>query len=240
MPNTIAIISDIHLQANNIELTNSFIKYIEQYAPRHQELYIIGDLFDAWIGDDVRSTYNSKIIKILRKLSNTTKIYFLPGNRDFLIGKQFSREAGCEIIPNIASINAFNKNIVLTHGDLLLTSDKKYLRMRKIFDNKIYQKIWLNLPVKTRVKIAELKRKKSTDLTIKKQDNTLKVDNTYLAELVKLHKADFFIYGHIHKTSISYLNSCVSISLPDWQPDSGSVELVISETTGPNLIYNNA
>ena len=227
MPKSIAIISDIHLSESNESITKSFISYITNIAPMHDELYILGDLFDSWIGDDNNSEYNKNIIGILNKLGKKTKVYFIAGNRDFLIGNEFCAKTGIKLLPSIALVNANNKKFLLTHGDLLLTKDKSYQLMRKVFQNKVIKSIFLRLPLSMRKKMASKARSSSKKLTKTKDFKRFEVDRKYLYKLQNMYKPDFIVYGHIHKTTVEYVNSSIAISIPDWRADSGAIELNI-------------
>lgn len=230
MPKSIAIISDIHLSESNESITKSFISYITNIAPMHDELYILGDLFDSWIGDDDDSEYNKNIIDILGKLGKKTKIYFIAGNRDFLIGNKFCAKTGIKLLPSIAIVNANNKKFLLTHGDLLLTKDKSYQLMRKVFQNKITKSLFLKLPLIIRKKLAANARSSSKKLTKNKNINKFEVDKEYLHKLQNRYKPDFIIYGHIHKTTVEYINSSIAISLPDWRENSGAKDVCLANS----------
>lgn len=238
MPKSIAIISDIHLSETNKSITKNFTNYICNIAPMHDELYILGDLFDSWIGDDNDSEYNRYIISILEKLGKKTKIYFIAGNRDFLIGNKFCAKTGIKILPSIALVNIHGKKFLLTHGDLLLTKDKSYQLMRKLIQNKLTKLLFLRLPIIIRKKLARNARSSSKKLTQNKDMNQFEVDRKYLHKLQNKYKPDFIVYGHIHKTTVEYIKSSIAISIPDWRTDSGAIEFIYNHHEDLILLHH--
>ena len=135
MEKSAAIISDIHLCEDNKIIADAFIHYIDTIAPKHESVYIIGDLFEFWVGDDNNSNFNQNIMNKLKKLSKTTKLYFQAGNRDFLVGSEFCEKTGCTLLPDIYTTKIHGKKILLTHGDLLLTKDIEYQKFRRFIQN---------------------------------------------------------------------------------------------------------
>ena len=120
MSEDILFISDLHLSLDKPEITRRFLDFLEKRAPQASTLYILGDLFDAWIGDDDPTPPNSKIRNQLKKLTQSgTRVYFQPGNRDFLLGQRFCLETGVSLLNDYATIDLMGTPTLLTHGDLL-------------------------------------------------------------------------------------------------------------------------
>ena len=112
-------ISDLHLQENRPDITEAFLNFLENTASQAEKLYILGDLFEAWIGDDYQNSFISEIQSALLRTNKTTKIFFLHGNRDFLIGSEFASSSGLELLNDPTIEEMFGKNVLLMHGDLL-------------------------------------------------------------------------------------------------------------------------
>jgi len=221
MSSSTAFISDIHLCEAQTDITRAFVHFIEKVAPQFDSVYILGDLFDYWIGDDCTTAYHKYIIKKLHTLSKTTPWYFLPGNRDFLIGNQFAQAAGCTILPEIVTHEIQGYRVLLTHGDLLVQADYGYRFFRYCVQSHLAKKCFYSLPVPWRVRIADYLRSASQQITRKKTPRHFATSIKPLhAELTK-NQAEMIIYGHIHRSSIAYTNAprdLLIFSLGDWQP----------------------
>ena len=164
--NNIYFISDIHLDPNNLEVTNKFINFILEKSSDMKELYILGDLFESWIDDKYEISQNNMIISTLNNISkNGTKVYLTHGNRDFLIGKKFTKVTNIEILPDNYILNLDNTKILITHGDLLCTDDIDYQKFRKFIRNKVTLKIFNLLGNNIKTKIASYLRGKSKKIT---------------------------------------------------------------------------
>jgi len=126
-------ISDLHLNRNRPYITRKFINFLKTTATRSDALYILGDLFDVWIGDDDHQRLHRLIIDALNQLSTNHQvpIYLMPGNRDFLIGHAFCHASHCQLLPDPLTINLYGTKTLITHGDLLCTQDIEYLKFRQ-------------------------------------------------------------------------------------------------------------
>ena len=120
-------IGDLHLQESRPDITEGFIRFLREECLRCDELYILGDLFEAWIGDDERADLSERVAWELQRLRRPGK-YFIRGNRDFLIGKGFCDLAGLTLLPDISEVRLGRSSAVILHGDLLCTADRKYRR----------------------------------------------------------------------------------------------------------------
>jgi UDP-2,3-diacylglucosamine hydrolase len=219
-------ISDLHLQESQLKKTDLFLKFLST-ATKVDALYILGDLFEAWVGDDDNSSFCKKI-KIALKQYTTSGIptYLMRGNRDFLIGKKFIQDTGCIFINDPLKIDLYGVPTILTHGDLLCTKDKSYMRYRKLVHNPICQKLFLLLPLKLRKLIANYLRAKS------KKNHQLKLGKKNISKesvihLMQQHNVTQLIHGHIHKPAICKIKSnevtgkC--ISLDAWEDTDSSL-----------------
>lgn len=212
-------ISDLHLQSGEPEKTDLFVKLLNGKALQADALYILGDFFEVWVGDDDDSAFNENIKAALKKFTNTQiPIYFMHGNRDFLIGKKFAQDTGCTLINDPTKIDLYGSPTLLTHGDMLCTKDKGYMRYRKLVRNPKYQKLFLLLPLKLRKKIARYLRIKSTKIKESKPNELKNIDNRILINLMQQYQVKQIIHGHIHKQGI--YDKGTRISLGSWNEKS--------------------
>ena len=162
-------ISDCHLDSDNPEISNHLIRFLRERASTARYLYILGDLFEVWLGDDDTVPAHTEVINILFDLSRTTKLFFLAGNRDFLLGDKLARRAGLEIITEPVYLNLGNQRIVLLHGDILCTDDHDYQAFRKIVRTSKWKTEFLQKTLAERQKIASDLRSESAVATAQKK-----------------------------------------------------------------------
>ena len=196
-------ISDLHLEENHPEITQEFLKLLANCDSSIDALYILGDLFEAWIGDDHKTPFHQQIIRALK--STTEKglpIYFMHGNRDFLIGKQFLRETGCKLLSDEEKITLYGTPVLLMHGDTLCTRDIAYLKARKWGHHRLLQFLFLLLPLKIRQKIADNMRKKSMQHTQSTAKEIMDVTQNEVERVMQKHHVHFLIHGHTHRPAI--------------------------------------
>lgn len=207
-------ISDLHLSVfpaknpSENRLMQAFLTLLTQIntLPNVQSLYILGDWFDAWLGDDMVKndpvkTWLNPMIKALTTLHlKGCQIFVQKGNRDFLLGQDFCQNFGGQILPEPFYLSLYGKIYRLEHGDRLCTDDKPYQRFRTIIQNPLTKKILLAQPLKNRQKIANALRKKSRKSTQKKPQTIMDV-NTNAVNRTLTH-ADWLIHGHTHRPKI--------------------------------------
>ncbi|MBM2598726.1 UDP-2,3-diacylglucosamine diphosphatase, partial [Pseudomonas sp. BDPW] len=159
---SVLFISDLHLEAERPDITRAFLSFLDERARRAEALYILGDFFEAWIGDDGMDAFQRSIAQSLRQVADGgTRIYLMHGNRDFLIGKAFCREAGCTLLPDPSVIDLYGEPVLLMHGDSLCTRDEAYMRLRRWLRNPLTLWVLRHLPLATRHKLARKLRKES-------------------------------------------------------------------------------
>ena len=181
----IYFISDIHLDINNSEVTKRFLDFIDKKKSDMKELYILGDLFEFWIDDKYDIEQNNIIIDTLHDITKKgTKVFLIHGNRDFLIGKKFTKTTNIEILPENYILYLDDKKVLVTHGDLLCTDDIDYQKFRKFIRNKMTLKIFNLLNNKIKTKIASFLRGKSKKLTSQKPDDIMDVNNNTVNEFL--------------------------------------------------------
>lgn len=224
MQQNIGFISDLHLSPRHKEITALFESYLKNSAAKLKEIYILGDLFDYWIGDDYDREYNQYILNLLENIR--PKVFFIPGNRDFLITKVELRKHNITLLPDPTVITIASKRVLLTHGDQFCTSDHAYQLMRKVFQHQHTKQLFLQLPLAMRQLTATTTRTISNKEN--KRKNTAKlttVTKTVLAFADK-HQADLIIHGHTHTKQIDNYNSTTRIIMPSWEPNTAS-ELIL-------------
>jgi len=201
-------ISDLHLDESHPHLYKLFYDFIDSIKAegkyKAETLYILGDLFEVWIGDDIIDHSLGKqylpTIKKLKELSDSgTKIYFIQGNRDFLIGETFMQRIGGTLLPDQKIIDLYGTKTLIIHGDTLCTDDKAYQRMRKLFRLKIIQKLYLSLSLESRVKKANKIRQASKNETQKKAQMILDVNQDEVTKVAKRGGVTKIIHGHTHR-----------------------------------------
>ncbi|MDH2924938.1 UDP-2,3-diacylglucosamine hydrolase [Nicoletella semolina] len=216
-------IADLHLNESQPELTKRFLHFLQQNAPLANSVYILGDLFDFWIGDDEHSPLIEQVKSALSSLTRQgVNCYFICGNRDFLIGKQFAKETGVIILPDYHLIELYGKKILLCHGDTLCTDDVRYQQFRRKVHQKWLQRLFLLLPLWIRLKIAKKIRLQSQADKGRKSLTMMDVNPDFTAKVVKSYQADWLIHGHTHKQAVHFIQNSATdaftrIVLGDWK-----------------------
>ena len=221
MPRPTLLISDLHLSPADPATAQAFDTFISQTAPHAAALYILGDLFEYWLGDDqLDEPFYGAIARQLATLAeHDVAVYFMPGNRDFLPGARFARAAKLTILPDPSCVSIAGQRVQLAHGDAYCTDDIGYQRYRKLARNKLVQWLWLNLPRKLRDREAARLRSKSRAMNRHKAQSIMDVN----AEAIEKALADtgVLIHGHTHKPSITRYPNGVRWVLPDWYQGHG-------------------
>ena len=213
-------ISDLHLQDDRPEITEAFISFIEGTASKAERLYVLGDFFEAWIGDDDESDLTSLVKKTLVKLSKSTEIYAMHGNRDFLIGSRFAEEANLVLIDDPKKEEMFNQSVLLMHGDLLCTDDIDYQSFRETTRDPSWRKEFLTKPISERKKIAKELRTISKEATGRKKEDIMDVSQNEVFRIMEEFSVNLLIHGHTHRPSTHRISvngiPAKRIVLGDW------------------------
>lgn len=216
-------ISDLHLNADQPILTQQFIALLDEAKKSADKVYILGDLFDRWIGDDNTAAYLKPIYLALKNLTQEVPCYFIPGNRDFLIGEKFSQETGVQIISEPHIIDLYTIPTLLLHGDLLCTDDHAYQKYRQKTRQPRPIKRFLSTPLWFRKLVAYVARLLSLRHQKKHTLVTLDANQTEILRLLQHFGVQQLIYGHTHKPGIHYYwNQLTRLQwwvLGDWTPD---------------------
>lgn len=216
-------ISDLHLAANAPRLSQLFDIFIHQYALKADQLFILGDLFDAWIGDDNLTTYNQAIISTLKSVTDAgVPVFLLPGNRDFLIGESFAKACGLTLLADPTVIELYGKKLLLLHGDSLCTMDNRHQRFRRFSHHPITKQLYLTLPLTIRRGIANYLRKQSMRRGQSLSPAMMDVPETAVTNAFEQYTVKQLIHGHTHRPCIELVNPeqdrHYRIVLSDWGP----------------------
>ena len=198
-------ISDIHLCAARPDMTAALVRFLAQDAPGADALYVLGDLFEFWIGDDDLTALHQEVAEAFLALSQQgVPIYFIHGNRDFMLGKQFARRAGMTLLGDPCTIDLYGERVLLSHGDMLCTQDLGYQKYRRIVNMKWLRWLFLRLPLRRRQAIAHKIRGQSESGAVNPQKRKGIMDVTLDAvdELMRQHGCRTMIHGHTHRPAI--------------------------------------
>lgn len=219
-------ISDLHLSYGKPAITQLFLSFLKRRAAGVDRLYILGDLFDAWVGDDDSSGMASAVAKSLRKLSEGgTAIYFQHGNRDFLIGDRFAGQAGVKLLKDYAVIDLYGTPTLLMHGDLLCTDDIAYQLFRQKSRSPEWRRKVLAKPLMLRLLLARWYRLRSYWHKRRKTAEIMDVNPQTVARTLREHKVFRLIHGHTHRPAIHDIDmngkSAQRFVLSDWERNAG-------------------
>ncbi|MCL9782663.1 UDP-2,3-diacylglucosamine diphosphatase [Vibrio sp. S4M6] len=233
----ILFISDLHLTPDAPDTTECFIQFMREEAIHADALYVLGDLFEFWIGDDDRSEFATQIKHEFQQLTGLgIPCYFIQGNRDFLLGKRFAKQTGIQILQQETVVDLYGKKAVILHGDTLCTRDINYLKFRQKVHQPWLQWIFNRLPFTWKEKIVS---KVQSDIKNDKRDKSLDIMDVTASEVEKVmdqHDVDLMIHGHTHRPNVHRINSTkgekTRVVLGDWYTQ-GSV--LVYDKTGYEL-----
>lgn len=197
-------IADLHLCQKEPAITAGFLHFLQREAPHCDALYILGDLFEAWIGDDDPNPLHQQIARALRALP--VPVYFIHGNRDFLIGRRFARASGMTLLPEEQVLTLYGHRLLIMHGDTLCTDDAGYLRFRAKVHNPWIQRLFLALPLWIRKRIAARMRADSKQANQHKSQTIMDVNQDAVAAAMLRQQVPLLIHGHTHRPAIHTLS----------------------------------
>lgn len=194
---------------------------MQAIAPQSNELYVLGDLYESWIGDDDDSQFVESTIELFRAYSDSgKKLYFQHGNRDFLLGDTFAQKTGGELLPEVHPIQLGDKQAIMMHGDSLCWDDKEYMQFREMVRSEQWQQQLLSQPLEVRRGIAADLRRKSREAQENKASAITDVHPQAVEEVLEEHKAQVLIHGHTHRPDFHDIEvdgkHCQRIVLSDW------------------------
>lgn len=231
---TTYFISDLHLSESQPEITHTLLNFLNQLTDTADALYILGDFVEYWVGDDDSCIWFEPVKQKLKMVSQSIcPVYFMHGNRDFLIGKKFAQQTGMQILAEPSVIDLYDQKVLIMHGDSLCTQDVSYQKFRKIVRNPVVQFIFGLLPLTTRHHIFGVGRQKSqqkqNDINEKTQQIILDVTPDAVSEIMQQYRVNILIHGHTHRPSI-HRNAVKSnvgyrIVLGDWYEHGSILEV---------------
>lgn len=234
---TTLFISDLHLEAGQPAIGEQFVSFLANDGRQAEALYILGDLFDAWLGDDDPNPYYGEMKSAMRDLADTgVPTFFMHGNRDFMIGKQFAAETGVTILSDPVVVTLYGQNVVLSHGDALCTDDVHYQKIRAMTRDPDWQSMMRAKPLQERIALAAEARKESVARGASLSDEIMDVNQDAVAATLREHGVDIMLHGHTHRPAIHEIDlgdrTATRIVLGDWY-EQGSV--VRWDENGPRL-----
>lgn len=229
---TTLFISDLHLDAERPQITELFGRFVRDEARGADALYILGDLFEAWVGDDDPSETGAFVAHELKTLADSgVPVYFIRGNRDFLLGQDYARRAGMSVLPDPAVVSLYGHPTLIGHGDLLCTDDVAYQQFRAQTRHPAWQAQFLSQPLAARLAFAQQARAASKAHQAGLRDDgrmetITDVSPATVAETFARYGIDRMIHGHTHRPAVHELDvagrACRRIVLGDWY-EQGSV-----------------
>jgi len=197
-------ISDLHLQAKRPDITRALRYFLSHIAPSSDELYLLGDIFEVWIGDDFADPVLKEIQPYFEALSRSgTDIYLIHGNRDFLLGEKSARKLSAKLLPEQIKIELPKRgSALLMHGDELCTDDAPYQAFRDQVRDPAWQQEFLSKSIEERLSIARKIRDESQQQNDNKEDYIMDVNIRFCEELLKKEECQTLIHGHTHRPSI--------------------------------------
>lgn len=223
-------ISDLHLQSDLQTTVNRFYTFLKELPSDVQAIYILGDLFEMWIGDDDLDEFALAVIAAIRQLvDRNIPVYFQHGNRDFFISEHFAMLTGCTLLPEEYVLMLHDKRILLMHGDTLCEKDIAYQKARKWLRSSVLQWLFLKLPLSIRRHIAKKLRSKSAHYTKQQLPETMDVVQNAVERVMKQHQATLLIHGHTHRDNIYSFNldgeQVTRAVLPAWHEHASALLL---------------
>ncbi|MBO4149491.1 UDP-2,3-diacylglucosamine diphosphatase [Enterobacter ludwigii] len=199
-------IADLHLQTEEPAITAGFLRFLRGEAKSADALYILGDLFEAWIGDDDPNPLHREMAAAINALVDSgVPCYFIHGNRDFLLGKRYARESGMQLLPEEQVLELYGRKILIMHGDTLCTDDTGYQAFRAKVHTPWIQKVFLSLPLFIRNRIAARMRAGSKAANSSKSMTIMDVNPQTVVNVMEKHRVQWLIHGHTHRPDVHSL-----------------------------------
>jgi len=234
---TTLFISDLHLESGQPNIGEQFLDFLGGEAREAEALYILGDLFEAWLGDDDPSPYYGEMKSALRELTDAgVPVYFMHGNRDFIIGKDFAAATGITLLGDPSVVDLYGEKVLLCHGDSLCTDDVHYQQIRAMTRDPEWQAMILAKSIEERIAFALQARKESIERGQSLSDEIMDVNQDAVAVMLDEHGVNVMLHGHTHRPAVHPVDLAdrtgTRIVLGDWF-EQGSV--VRWDENGPRL-----
>ena len=222
-------ISDLHLSEEHPRDAELFLQFLREAAPQAEALYILGDLFEAWPGDDdMADAFHARIVSALKALSfGGTRLYLMHGNRDLLMGRALEQACGATLLPDPTVIDLYGKPTLLSHGDQLCTDDQAYRAYRKQVHDPAWQRQFLAQPLDARKAFIAQLRARSQDEKQKKSEEIMDVNDGAVLTLLRSHRYPDLIHGHTHRPGHHLIHVdgyiCNRWVLGDWETQANAL-----------------
>ena len=228
MNQEILFISDLHISLEKPEITRRFLTFLQDRAPKAAAVYILGDLFDAWVGDDDPTPPSNKIRRQIKQLTDSgTQVYLQQGNRDFLLGNKFCQDTGVTLLDDYQVIDLLGTPTLLTHGDLLCTDDLPYQAFRVKSHSPEWQQSVLSKPLLLRLLAARWYRIRSYFHKRKKSHEIMDVNQNTVSKVMLEHNCLRLIHGHTHRPNVHNFEingqPAQRFVLAAWSKDAGEI-----------------
>ncbi len=199
-------VSDVHLDAATPQATAQFLSFLREEAAAAEALYILGDLFEAWVGDDDQEPGNERVCRALRELtSGGVACFALHGNRDFLLGQGFCERSGCRLLSDPVIAELDGERVLLTHGDALCTDDHSYQELRSTVRDGAWQRRFLALPRTHREQLADEARAGSRRHTARTVPDIMDVNAEAVTAAFRAAHVRRIVHGHTHRPGVHEL-----------------------------------
>ena len=224
---TTLFISDLHLEAERPEIGKQLIDFLQGEAAGAEALYILGDLFESWIGDDDPNAHYAEIKAALKSLVDSgVPVYFMHGNRDFMIGVDFSHETGVQLLPDPYEVELYGERVLLSHGDAMCTDDEEYQQVRAMTRNPEWQAMMLTKSLEERLAFAAQARAQSQARGAELTEDITDVNQDAVTQTINNHDVAILLHGHTHRPDVHDVDlgdrQAKRIVLGDWY-EQGSV-----------------
>lgn len=219
-------ISDLHLCDSRPQISRLFFEFLETHARSAEALYILGDLFESWVGDDEDTPLSRSVVGALRRLSDHgVAVYLMHGNRDFLLAQQFSDASGAHLLADPTLLDLYGQPTLLMHGDTLCTDDKSYLAFRAQVRDPAWQAGFLAQSLAVRRTMAQQARSQSEHAKQEKAAAIMDINQQAVIEILREYAYPRLIHGHTHRPARHDLqvdgHACERWVLPDWYDSGG-------------------
>lgn len=218
---TTLFISDLHIDAGHPAITAQFLNFLQAEAVVAEALYILGDLFESWVGDDAADSAQEAAIDGLRTLTRTgVPCFVMHGNRDFLLGDRFCARSGAELLPDPLIVTLYGERVLVTHGDALCTDDRSYQSLRATVRDAGWQREFLALSVTERQALAGAARVGSKAHTAAMEQAITDVNGDSVTAALRAAGTSILLHGHTHRPGVHALTvdgrACARLVLGDW------------------------
>ena len=223
---TTLFIADLHLCDQQPEITRSFLRFCEQQARHARALYILGDFFEYWLGDDALDKTANIAQQAIKKLADAgVAVYFMAGNRDFLLGDDYANSCGMQILTEPTVIDLYGEPVLLVHGDAQCTDDHAYQKVRQMLRDPAWQQQFLAMNIEQRIEFAQQARTESQAHTQNSSQAIMDVNPQAIEDLFATHQVKTMIHGHTHRPAVHRQADRTRIVLGDWHHQSSHLSV---------------